>query len=312
MNNTPNEFEKLIKAILPRLKSYVEESQKGKNDVLHQPLASNLSKSLDLNRWIKEGGLTSLNVDDFLEPYLKFSQHMHSPKYIGHQVSSSHMASGIADFIHGAINNPMAIYEMGPSASVVERTIVNWMLKKAGWFVHDDVSNFESDPLNGSGVLTHGGSMANLTALLAARASISPEAWDYGNPQNLVILGSDVSHYSIARAVSIMGLGKKNFIGIPTTDLEVIRPDKVYQAYKSVKDKGQKVMALVANACATSTGLYDPVEELGQFCEEYKIWFHVDGAHGASALLVEDEHHFMKGLDKADSLIWDMLSPIKI
>ena len=64
-------------------------------------------------------------------------------------------------------------------------------------------------------------------------------------------------------------------------------------------------MAVVANACATSTGLYDPLDEIADFCQENKLWFHVDGAHGAVALLSDREKQKMKGAEKADSLIWD-------
>ena len=65
-------------------------------------------------------------------------------------------------------------------------------------------------------------------------------------------------------------------------------------------------MAVVANACSTPTGLYDPLEEIGIFCEEHDLWLHVDGAHGASALISEQKAHLMKGIHRADSLIWDM------
>ena len=64
-------------------------------------------------------------------------------------------------------------------------------------------------------------------------------------------------------------------------------------------------MAVIANACATSTGLYDPLDEIGQFCNENALWFHVDGAHGASALLSDNQKTLMKGHQRADSLIWD-------
>jgi len=64
-------------------------------------------------------------------------------------------------------------------------------------------------------------------------------------------------------------------------------------------------MAVVANACATSTGLYDPLEEIAAFCAENRLWLHVDGAHGAAALLSPRERPRLKGIERADSLIWD-------
>jgi len=305
MKNTATELSKIIETILPELHRYVEESMGGSGKVLQQQMASSLAKELNLLDWIKNGGINASNVNQFLSVYLANSQRMHHPHYIGHQVSSSHMASAVADFVQGVINNPMAIYEMGPSASVIEQTIINWMLDKAGWFKGDSIDDFNDIEGNGSGVLTHGGSMANLTALLSARAKIAPKAWDEGSPNNLVVIGSEVAHYSIARSISIMGMGKKNFVSVPTTASEVIKPEHLESIYKRTIEEGKKVMAVIANACATSTGLYDPIDELGQFCNEHGLWYHVDGAHGASALVSDEEKDLLKGLHRADSMIWD-------
>jgi len=114
-----------------------------------------------------------------------------------------------------------------------------------------------------------------------------------------------VAHYSVARSISIMGLGKKNFVSVPTTESEVLKPEYLESKYRQAIDQEKNVMAVIANACATSTGLYDPVDEIGQFCNEHGLWYHVDGAHGASALLSEKERGLMKGLHRADSMIWD-------
>ena len=305
MKNTAKDLFKLIETIIPDLRTYVEDSIEGEGIVLKQELAYSLAKELNLTKWIREGGINANNVKPFLKSYLANSQRMHHPHYIGHQVSSSHLASGVADFIHGVINNPMAIYEMGPSASVIEQTLINWMLDKAGWFKGSSIDDFEDNPHNGGGVLTHGGSMANLTALLSARAKVAPDAWDNGNPENLVVIGSEVAHYSVARSISIMGLGKNNLVAVPTTDAEVLKPEYLESVYKRTVEDGKTVMAVIANACATSTGLYDPIDEIGQFCNEHGLWYHVDGAHGASALLSDKYKGLLKGLNRADSMIWD-------
>lgn len=305
MKNTPQELSDIIEAILPQLTQYLETSMNGDGKVLNQKKANDLAQELGLENWIREGGINANNVNGFVSTYLANSQRMHHPRYIGHQVSSSHLASAVADFIHGVTNNPMAIYEMGPSGAVIEKVIVNWMLEKAGWFAGSSLSDFRNIENSGSGVLTHGGSMANLTALLAARARIAPDAWIEGNPADLVVVGSEVAHYSIARSISIMGMGNKNLVPVPTTDMEVLRPEHLERIYHQTVESGKRVMAVVANACATSTGLYDPLDEIGQFCNEHGLWYHVDGAHGASALISDKEKHHLKGLERADSLIWD-------
>jgi len=102
-----------------------------------------------------------------------------------------------------------------------------------------------------------------------------------------------------------MGMGKDAIIPVAVDDLKVMNPEALLPTYQKIKGQGKRVMAVVANACATGTGLYDPLEEIGTFCEEHNLWFHVDGAHGASALLSAKEKHLLKGVERADSIIWD-------
>jgi L-2,4-diaminobutyrate decarboxylase len=305
MKNNAQDLKTITDVILEKLCTYISESQKGKKKTLIQKPAEEIAKLLQLEMWIKEGGLDPTSVNHFIDTYLANTQHMHHPQYMGHQVAVPHVASGIADFIHGIINNPMAIYEMGPAAAVIERFIVNWMLDKVGWFKGSHLSDFKRLVGNGGGVLTHGGSLANLTALSAARASIAPDSWTNGTPSDLVILAPEEAHYSIARSISIMGMGQNAVIPVAVNKLKVMKPEILLSTYQKVKENGKRVMAVVANACTTATGLYDPLDEIGHFCEEHKVWYHIDGAHGASALISDKEKHLLKGIDRADSLIWD-------
>ncbi len=305
MKNTPWDLKNIGQITLDKLTSYLAESQSGTGKVLAQKAAEELAQDLRLDHWIKKGGFTSNSAKQFLDTYLASTQHMHHPHYMGHQVAVPHVAAGIADFIHGVINNPMAIYEMGPAAAVIERTIINWMLDKIGWFKGNEWTDFKIREGNGGGILTHGGSMANLTAMLAARAAIAPEAWKKGVSSDLVVFCPAVSHYSVARAISIIGLGEEAIIPMTTNELEVLQPEALLPAYRKARNEGKKVMAVILNACATSTGLYDPIDEIGHFCEENGLWLHIDSAHGASALISDKERHLMKGVQRANSLIWD-------
>ncbi len=305
MKNNSTDFKAMAQVVSEKLASYLDESQQGNIKTLIQKPAEELAKDLQLEKWIKKGGLNEESVVSFLDTYLQNTQHIHHPNYIGHQVAVPHVASGIADFIHGTINNPMAIYEMGPAAAVIEKFLINWMLEKIGWFNGDHLGDFKRQKTNGSGVLTHGGSLANLTALCAARANIAPDAWEKGTPNDLVILVSEESHYSIARAASIMGLGKDAIITVAVDHLRVLKTEALLPTYQKVQAAGKRVMAVVGNACTTATGLYDPLDEIGAFCEAHSLWYHVDGAHGASALLSEKEKSLLKGIKRADSVIWD-------
>jgi len=294
----------LAQHVLRALETYRTESEAGKTPALLQQKPEILNREMGLEKWIRKGGLNADNCADFLTPYLEHSQHMHHPGFIGHQVAVPHEGAAVADMIHGVINNPMAVYEMGPTASVIERVVVNWMLEKCGWFT-GGIDDFTSNPKNGAGVLTHGGSLANLTALLAARAHAAPDAWANGTPDTLAIIAPAATHYSLARAVSIAGFGQNAIYYAPVNALEVLQPEKLEQTFLQAQGNGQKVFMVSANACTTATGLYDPIDEVADFCESRNLWFHVDGAHGGSALLSDKERHLMKGISRADSLTWD-------
>ncbi len=290
--------------VLEALRLYRKEGELGDSHCLMQKDPDVLAAEMGIAKWIREGGLNADNVDGFLTPYLENSQHIHHPGYIGHQVAVPHTGSAIADMIHGVINNPMAVYEMGPTASVIERVVVNWMLEKAGWF-HGPIDGFEQNPENGAGVLTHGGSLANLTAVLAARAHAFPNSWREGTPQNLGVIAPAATHYSLARAVSIAGLGQDAMCYAPVNTLDVLQPEHLEATYRTAIDAGKQVFMVSANACTTATGLYDPIDEVADFCASHNLWFHVDGAHGGSALLSAKERPLMKGVSRADSLTWD-------
>lgn len=303
MRDHVEDYLDLLAATSTQLANYVQQSRDGSGLVLQQEHYRQLANTLDLTKYIREGGLGQrADYDEWFKTYLDNSQHMHHPHYMGHQVAVPHLSQGVADLIAGTINNPMALYEMGPSAAVIEHVVINWMLSKIGWHDGEDLA---SPAVAADGVLTHGGSMANLTALLAARAAISPDAWQSGNPGDLVIIGSEVAHYSISRALGIMGMGSSALATVLTDNREVLLADDLPRVWREANDAGKVVMAVVANACATSTGLYDPITEIGHFCQEHGLWFHIDGAHGASALASPVTKRYMQDSHLADSMIWD-------
>ncbi|RAI44318.1 pyridoxal phosphate-dependent decarboxylase family protein [Rhodoplanes roseus] len=263
--------------------------------VIRQPALGDLAQRLDLERLIAEGGLTGDTLHTFLADYLAASTRLQHPGYMAHQVAVPLPHSAIAALIDGFTNNAMAIYEMGPAAATVEVAVVNWMLRKIGWA--------PSRPPGG--VLTHGGSLANLTALLAARGKVAPQAWEDGTPSNLVIVTSPASHYSIARTAGIMGLGQKAIRHAPTDSFGRLDPARLGGFLADLKTSGAVPIAVVATACATALGLYDPLRDIAAACREHGVWLHVDGAHGASALVSPRLRRLLDGIALADSVVWD-------
>ncbi|MEK9613186.1 MAG: aminotransferase class V-fold PLP-dependent enzyme [Flavobacteriaceae bacterium] len=305
-------FRAAQKIIAELLEEYIKSSKALQGKVLDQKNPLEIAQELDLKKHFTKGFQTITELESFIKKYLKHTNHLRNPRYMGHQVAVPQDLSGIPDWIHGTINNPSSLYEMGPVGATLEGFMIHWMLDQLGWFKGTDYYDFKKHPENGSGILTHGGSMANMTALSAARAAIAPEAWTEGTPKDLVVMGPSTSHYSVVRSMSIMGMGKNAFVPVPVDKNEVIQIEALDSVYSKIKKEGKRVMAVVANACATSTGLYDPLESMAAFCKKYQLWFHVDGAHGAVALLSEKDQYKVKGIEQADSLIWDAHKMLRV
>lgn len=299
------QFEEVNHEISQLIEHYISESKNGNTQVLKQQSPEKIAKKLKVETHFKKGFNSVTSIKDFISKYLENTNHLRNPRYMGHQVAVPQDLSGIPDWIHGTVNNPSSLYEMGPAGATLEAFMINWMLSKLGWFKGNHLQDFTLHKNSGSGILTHGGSIANLTALSAARAAIAPEAWTEGSPKDLVVMGPSTAHYSIARAISIMGMGKNAFIPVPVDENEVLITSALESVYQEQLKKGKRVMAVVANACATSTGLFDNLDEVANFCEKHSLWYHVDGAHGAVALLSEKDKERVRGIERADSLIWD-------
>ena len=290
---TSGEYEHLADVAVAAVTRYVTDSQRANAPIVHPPPVEDLIEKLDLRRLAHEGGLDDESFGPWLDSVLDNSVRLHHPAEIAHQVAAPDVPSAIADLVQGAINQPMSIYEMGPAAHAMERVVVEWMTEQIGW------------PDGGGGVLTSGGSLANLTALLAARAAAAPDAWTEGVDGTLAVLAPPSSHYSVKRSAAMLGLGERAVVDLEVDEHERIVPAALADALDRCREAGRRPMALVAAACATSTGLHDDLEAIGAFCREHGLWFHVDAAHGAPALLSPAHRDLLRGIEHSDSVIWD-------
>ncbi len=297
--------------VINALNKHDIKAKAGKSKVINMVSMEELITDFDLDSHVKNGKISEKELLQFVDKYLSSTTKLHHPSYLAHQVAPAHYAGSLGAMIDGFTNNAMAIYEMGPGAAAIEYFFINWFLKKVGWqpsplaSMDEKKVDKQKEQNFGGGILTHGGSIANLTAMIAARNRVAPDAWDNGTPSDLALLAPSGSHYSIARAASIIGVGQKSIYHLPVDEKGAVIPDKLQSVYNQLKNHGKRAIALTANACSTAVGIYDPLDEIGDFCKENNIWFHVDGAHGASALLTQKYKHYLNGVEKADSLTWD-------
>jgi len=115
-----------------------------------------------------------------VDKYLASTTRLHHPDYLAHQLAVPHYAGALAAFVEGFTNNVSTIYEMGPGAVSIEYFMINWLLEKVGWQPAPARGRDVAEQPCSGGVLTHGGSLANFTALVAARSRIAPQVWQDG------------------------------------------------------------------------------------------------------------------------------------
>lgn len=238
----------------------------------------------------------SEDYSDLMKRVVANSNHLHHPNYIGHQMTAPLPQAALSDFIGSLLNNGSAVYEMGPTNTIMEKRIIDWMAELIGFSKRAD------------GILTSGGTLGNLTALLAARqAKTGYDVWSNGvdSRQHVTFLVSEQSHYSIKRALGIMGLGENGAVAVSVDEHYRMDVDSLRKKYTESINGRKKVIAVVASACSTATGSYDDLESIADFCEENDLWLHIDGAHGASALLSDKYKSSMKGIHRVDSIVWD-------
>ena len=243
------------------------------------------------------------NVKDlysFNQEIINRSISLHHPKYIGHQVSAPLPDLALLGLTSDLLNNGMGIYEMGAAGTAIERYVINQFAQAAGYTIES------------SGFLTSGGTLANLTALLAARSHALSK---YKTQQdNLYIVVSEQAHFCVERAAITMGLPSKNILKIKSDANFQIDIERTFAACTEVLNRGGYIMSVVACACSTATGTYDDINKLAKFCNEKDYWLHVDGAHGGAAMFSDNlKSELLKGIEHADSIIVDahkmMLTP---
>lgn len=285
---SPDLFRQQAHALVDQMADYLEQDQSGSL----QTVIPYKDPEESLAFWQEDFQEGQSDVAAFFSKTIQHSTHLHHPRYMGHQVTPPVPVAALAGLLSGMLNNGMAVYEMGLVSNPLERILSELLAQKIG---------FDN---NASGLLTSGGTLANLTALLAARAA-KTDVWEDGTSERLAVMVSEEAHYCIDRAARIMGMGDEGIIKVPTNERFQIRTDLLEQYYKEASEKGLRVIAIIGSACSTSTGSYDDLEAIAAFAQKHQLWFHADGAHGGAVVFSDKYRHLVKGLNKADSVVID-------
>jgi aromatic-L-amino-acid decarboxylase len=213
------------------------------------------------------------------------------PRYFAFIGSSGLEIGTIADLLAHTYDINLAVDAR--AATQIEEQAVRW------------VSEFIGYPAT-NGAFTSGGTISNVTALAAARERAAPgsRAAGLGGSRVAVYCSAEI-HYSITRAVELLGIGSDNLHDLPIDEAHRMRPDALAETLDRDRAAGITPIAVVATAGTTLTGAIDPIDAIADVCAERGVWLHVDGAYGAPAASVPDVAPRFAGIERADSISVD-------
>ncbi len=239
------------------------------------------------------------------------------PRMFGYVTSPATHAGAFGAFVAAALNANVTAWRSSPAATEVERTVVNWLAEMIGYTGAGE---------SRGGLLTSGGSMANLVALYVAHRTKSREhfagaahsearaeavahdasregLWAASAP--MTVYASDQVHLSIPKAADVLGLGRANVRAVASDENFRMDVRALREMIETDAARGLRPFCVVANAGTVSTGAVDPLDEIARVARDHTLWFHVDGAYGALAAADAGRRHLFNGLAEADSVALD-------
>ncbi len=227
-------------------------------------------------------------LDQLFDDYIPRSFNTAGPGYLAYIPGGGIFHSAVADLIADAVNRYPGVFAAAPALVQLEANVIRWFCEMAGYG-------------HGSGgILTTGGSLANFTAIVAARKTLLPENFFRGT-----LYCSDQVHHSFQKAANLAGFPFGNIREIASDDQFRMRIDKLEEAIARDKREGFTPFMLVGSAGTTNTGAVDDLTALGGVARRNSMWFHCDGAYGAFFVLTERGRATLRGMELADSIVLD-------
>lgn len=221
-----------------------------------------------------------------VEEVLRRSGRVDHPRFFAFVPTSPTWPSVVADFLASGFSVFQGTWLESAGPSQVELVVLDWFREWLGM------------PEEAGGLLTSGGSAANLVALVAAREHT-------GNPERPVVYLSDQAHSSLERAARIAGVAPDGIRRVRSTDEFRLDPEALAEALARDREEGRTPICVCSSAGATNTGVVDALDVVGSLCRREGVWHHVDGAYGGFAVLTQRGREALAGIGSADSVTLD-------
>jgi len=289
-------YAELGKRVLSDLEDYAEDVATGS---LSRRVPDDLRREL-MNMPLPDHGQEPGEMFDFLkDKILPWPVPITHPRCYAWICAGFAPIGALADLVAGTMNTGLDGYDH--SSIFLNVAVGRWLMDLTGF------SNGE-----GFGVLFSGGSAANLNALTAARhKAAQDDGWDIraeglqsGHPRFMIYTSAE-AHSSIQKCAEQLGLGSSSMHLIETGDDFRLKPEALRKAIVTDLDKGLRPMCVVAGGGTTNVGAIDPLAAMADICDEFGLWFHVDGAYGGFGSLDPVYADKYKGIERADTLTID-------
>lgn len=236
----------------------------------------------------REGAPVEELLETLFSEAIPLSYNAASPGYLAYVPGGGLFHSAVADLIAGVVNRYVGVWRAAPALVEIEASVLRWFAEIIGY------------PEGARGVLTTGGSVATLNALIAARQNRLPKDFLSG-----VIYVSDQVHHSVEKAVRLAGFPDRALRVIPADDACRLPPDRVEAEIARDRTDGRVPFMLVGSAGTTNTGAIDDLPALATIAEREQLWFHVDAAYGGFFMLTTRGRERLRGIERSDSVVLD-------
>jgi aromatic-L-amino-acid/L-tryptophan decarboxylase len=279
------EMRRLVQAAMDRIVPHIES--------LPQQPAGNTEGAAEFARTLieplpQEGEAYEAILDRLFNEYIPRSFNAPGPGYLAYIPGGGIFFSAIADLISDAVNRYVGVFAAAPALAQLEANVVRWLCEIVGY------------PKTAGGVLTTGGSLANFSAIVAARKSLLGDDF-----MKATLYCSDQVHHSFQKSANLAGFPYGNIREVASDERFRMRIDALEQVIARDRAAGMRPFLVVGSAGTTNTGAVDDLAAIARVARASDMWFHCDGAYGAFFVLTERGREVMRGIEQADSLVLD-------
>lgn len=250
-------------------------------------------KQFNLSLGACDAPASESKLDDWVNTLQTQSVATSHPLFMNQLYGHIHDVGLLGDMLSTHVNTSMATYEIAPLLTLIEKEVIAQMAREIGFKTWD-------------GLMTPGGSLSNMQAMLMAKDQRFPEARAQGAKilPEVCIFVSDQAHYSFVKFAQLLGLGQHSVIQVASEAKGSMKPTALKDAIEAALKAGKTPLMVAATAGTTVSGVYDDLTALGALAKTHKMWFHVDGSYGGSLLLTRHKD-LLKGIEHADSVAWN-------